>query len=471
MKVLWSGRAGRGLDPALESFNSSLPFDSRMYEQDIKGSLAHAAMLRGQGLIDEKDFEAISGGLNSILDDIKSGALEFSKSAEDIHSFIETELTERVGDAGKRLHTARSRNDQTALDLRLYLLERSREIKAALAELASAIMEKARLHKDTIMPGYTHLQRGQPLSFAQHILAYAFMLERDRQRLDDCDRRTAVSPLGSCALAGTTLPIDRFMTAKELGMRPCENSVDGVSDRDFAIEFCSCAALAMVHLSRLAEELILWSSLEFGFIEPDESCSTGSSIMPQKKNPDIAELARGKSGRVFGDLMALLTVMKGLPLAYDKDMQEDKEAVFDAADTALACLRALALMVSTMKVKTERMLEAAKRGFINATDCADYLAARGMPFRDAYKLTGELVRECAESGRSLDELSLEELKARSQLFEEDYYRAIDLRECMRKRSSYGGTSPASVEAQLEILSKSALFAGEDFQDAPEDSPL
>lgn len=446
---LWAGRFSKETDARVNDFNSSIRFDSRMAREDITGSVAHATMLGECGILAQSEAEAIVGGLKGILADLESGALRIDPAAEDIHTFMEAELTRRIGDAGKRLHTARSRNDQVALDLRLTLRGEIKEIKALTLALLQVLLEKAAANTRTVMPGYTHLQRAQPVTFAHHLLAYAQMLRRDWGRLSDCAQRMEECPLGSGALAGTTYPIDRARTAELLGFAaPAANSLDGVADRDFALELASALAILMTHLSRLSEEIILWCSWEFKFVELDDAFATGSSIMPQKKNPDVAELIRGKTGRVCGDLMALLTVMKGLPLAYNKDMQEDKEAIFDAVDTAKLCLSTMAPMLATMKVLPENMRRAASGGFINATDCADYLVRKGLPFRDAYKLTGSLVAVCIESGKTLETLELSEYRALSPLFGEDVYKAVALDTCLENRLSFGGPAPAPVEAQL-----------------------
>lgn len=450
MAKMWAGRFGEELNALADDFNSSLHFDCRMYAQDIRGSMAHAAMLCARGILTETDRDAILAGLESILDDLDSGALAFDPECEDIHMFVEQVLTARIGDAGKRLHTARSRNDQVAVDLRLYLRDQVQEIRRDIRALIEALLHQAEAHKSAILPGYTHLQRAQPVTFGHHLLAYCMMLLRDLDRLRDAAERMNVSPLGSCALAGTTYDTDRDMTARTLGFRePCRNSMDGVSDRDFCLEILSGLAILMMHLSRLSEEIVLWCSWEFRFVELSDAYSTGSSIMPQKKNPDMAELIRGKTGRVYGDLMALLTVMKGLPLAYNKDMQEDKEAIFDAVDTAKLCLRVAAPMVETMKVREDVMYAAAQKGFINATDLADYLVTKGLPFRTAYKLVGELVARCIREGTVLEDLPLEEYQKLSDAFGADLYDAIRLENCVARRISQGGTSPASVEAQLQ----------------------
>ncbi len=458
MAKMWAGVTAGLTDSLADELNSSIHFDKRLYEQDIKGSMAHAAMLAAQGIISEDECAGITEGLEGILKDLGSGALAFDMSCEDIHMFVEQVLTERIGEAGKKLHTARSRNDQVALDMRLYLRSESDEISALIRALADALTDKASEYKDSIMPGYTHLQRAQPVSFGHYLMAYVMMLLRDLERFGDAKKRINISPIGACALAGTSYNTDRRMEAEKLGFDGIAlNSMDAVSDRDFCLEFLSNTAILMMHLSRLSEELVLWSSWEFRFITLSDSFTTGSSIMPQKKNPDMAELIRGKTGRVYGDLMALLTTLKGLPLAYNKDMQEDKEAVFDAVDTAKLCLKVAAPMISGMKAETENMKKAAAQGFINATDLADYLVKKGMPFRSAYKVSGETVAFCMKKGITLEELSLGEYKGFSQLFEEDLYEDIDLYNCMQKRSSEGGTSAASVEKQIayakEVLSK------------------
>ncbi|MCQ2451829.1 MAG: argininosuccinate lyase [Oscillospiraceae bacterium] len=448
MAKLWEGSFHQQLDSVADDFNSSIRFDCRMAEQDIKGSMAHAAMLGARNIISKEDTESILTGLEGILADLQSGALAMDMTAEDIHSFVEGELTARIGAAGKRLHTARSRNDQVAVDVRLYLREKAEEIISLTAKLLEAVKDQALANAETIMPGYTHLQRGQPIVFGHQLMAYAMMLTRDIGRFQDAARRMNQSPLGSCALAGTTYPIDRHMTAEALGFdSPTRNSIDGVSDRDFAIELCSAAAVLMMHLSRFAEEIILWSSWEFRFVELSDAYTTGSSIMPQKKNSDMAELCRGKTGRVYGNLMALLTVMKGTPLAYNKDMQEDKEAVFDSVDTVIMCLKVFAPMVQTMKVKPENMLKAAAGGFIDATDLADYMTKKGIPFRDAYRMTGDLVALCIRKGCTLGELPLEEYQAVSPVLEKDLYEEISLNTCVRRRISFGGTAPDSVREQ------------------------
>ncbi len=453
MEKMWAGRFLKALDEKADDFNSSIRFDYRMYAQDIRGSIAHAKMLAQQDILSKADVELIVKTLQEIKADIDSGALKIDFKAEDIHMFVEAELTKRIGDAGKRLHTSRSRNDQVAVDVRLYLRDECQAVLALIKETAAAILEQAEQNAETIVPGYTHLQRAQPISFGHHLLAYAMMFKRDYGRLQDAISRMNEScPLGSCALAGTTYDIDRAFTAKELGFDgPCENSIDGVSDRDFCLEILSAFAILMSHLSRLCEELILWSSWEFKFIDLDDSYTTGSSIMPQKKNPDMAELIRGKTGRVYGDLTALLTTLKGLPLAYNKDMQEDKEAVFDALDTVKMCLEVLIPMLATMKVNPKNTYKAAQKGFINATDLADYLVKKGMPFRTAYKLVGGIVADCIEKDLVLDNYPLNEYKKHSELFDEDLYTAISLETCVQKRNSFGGASPTSVKAQTESL--------------------
>ena len=454
---LWGGRFSKETDSLANDFQSSIAFDQRLYREDIQGSVAHAEMLAAQGVISQEDKAAIQAGLAGILADIEAGKVEFSPANEDIHMNIEALLTQRIGGAGKRLHTARSRNDQVALDFRMYVRKEIGTVIGQLLELERVLCRRAREHRETVMPGYTHLQRAQPVSFAQHLMAYAAQFRRDVTRLEDCQKRLNECPLGSGALAGTTYPIDRFQTAAALGFdRPCGNSMDGVSDRDYALELLSNLSILMMHLSRFAEEIILWCSWEFKFIELDEAYSTGSSIMPQKKNPDMAELIRGKTGRVFGDLMGLLTVMKGLPLAYNKDMQEDKEPVFDALDTVTMCLPVFAGMADTMTVLPENMRKAAGRGFINATDCADYLTKRGMPFRDAYTAVGQLVAACAAQGKTLEQLSLEELQAVSPLFGEDVYEALKLENCMALRRSFGG--PAVEETTRQIQEIEAFVA-------------
>ena len=447
---LWGGRFSKETDTLANDFQSSIHFDQRLYREDIQGSLAHSEMLAAQGVISQADKEAIQKGLTEILADIEAGKVEFSPANEDIHMNVEALLTRRVGEAGKRLHTARSRNDQVALDFRMYVRKEIGTVIGRLLDLEKVLCAQARRHRNTVMPGYTHLQRAQPISFAQHLLAYAAQFSRDVTRLEDCRKRLNECPLGSGALAGTTYPIDRFQTAQALGFdRPCGNSLDGVSDRDYALELLSALSILMMHLSRFAEEVILWCSWEFKFIELDDAYSTGSSIMPQKKNPDVAELVRGKTGRVYGSLITLLTVMKGLPLAYNKDMQEDKEPVFDALDTVELCLPVFTGMIATMRVLPENMRAAAGRGFINATDCADYLTKKGMPFRDAYTATGRLVAACSAQGKTLEELTLAELREVSDLFGEDVYEALKLENCMALRQSFGGPAEAETTRQIQ----------------------
>lgn len=450
---MWAGRFQKALDKKADDFNSSIRFDCRMYEQDVRGSIAHATMLVKQGILPAEDLPKIIDGLTGILDDLHSGGLTFDWNAEDIHMFIEGELTKRIGDAGKRLHTARSRNDQVAVDIRLYLRDEAEEIVALIKALIKAVVDKAEENADVIAPSYTHLQRAQPISFGHQLMAYAMMLLRDIGRIEDAVvRMNAECPLGSCALAGTTYPTDRAFTAKELGFTGVsKNSIDGVSDRDFCVELMSAFALLMMHLSRFSEEVILWSSWEFKFIDLDDSYTTGSSIMPQKKNPDMAELVRGKTGRVYGNLMALLTTLKGLPLAYNKDMQEDKEAIFDSVDTVKMCLEVFAPMIATMKVNKDNTYKAAQKGFINATDLADYLTKKGMPFRAAYKIVGTIVAECIAKDCVLDAYPLTEYKKHSELFAEDLYREISLETCVEKRNSYGGASSGSVRKQIEFV--------------------
>lgn len=456
MAQLWKGRFKKELAKETNDFNSSISFDSRMFEEDIKGSMAHAAMLGAQGIIEKSESDKIIAGLQEILSDIKSGKLEIDMTAEDIHTYIEGELTARLGQTGKRLHTARSRNDQVALDIRLTLRKEIGEIKEKMRGLIGVICNKAEENKHTIMPGYTHLQRAQPITFAHHLMAYAAMLCRDLGRLEDTEKRMNSCPLGSGALAGTTYPLDREAVAAELGFDGITlNSLDGVSDRDFCIELASALSLIMVHLSRFSEEIIMWCSWEFKFVELDDAFSTGSSIMPQKKNPDIAELVRGKSGRVFGDLTTLLTVMKGIALAYNKDMQEDKEAIFDAVDTVKMCLTAFTPMIDTMTVLKDNMRAAAAKGFINATDCADYLVGKGLPFRDAYKATGELVALCIDKGLTLETLPLEEYRKVCDLFDDEVYTAISLEKCVADRKVAGGPSSESVDTQIAYAKKIA----------------
>ena len=452
MEKMWAGRFEKATDKVADDFNSSIHFDSKMYKQDIKGSLEHAKMLCKVGILSEEDLGLITEGLTSILEDINSGELDFDMNAEDIHMFIEAELTKRIGDAGKRLHTARSRNDQVALDLRLYMRDETFAVIDLLKQLTRVTLNLAKENKETIMPGYTHLQRAQPITFAHHLLAYCMMFLRDISRLIDAVLRMNYSPLGSCALAGTTYPTDRDMVAEALMFDGvCMNSIDGVSDRDYCIELEAAFATVMMHLSRFSEEIILWSSWEFKFVELDDAYTTGSSIMPQKKNPDMAELVRGKTGRVYGDLMATLTMLKGIPLAYNKDMQEDKEAIFDSVETVQKCLRVFIPMIETMKPIPENMYAASKKGFINATDLADYLTKRGLPFRTAYKIVGTVVGKCVKEGITLDEVPLEEYKSYSDIFAEDLYDEISLETCIRKRISKGSTGYDSVEEQIRYV--------------------
>jgi len=452
MAKMWAGRTDGATAAIADDFNSSIHFDNRMYRQDITGSMVHASMLAARKIITDSDAEQLREGLAQILEDLDSGALAIDPSCEDIHMFVEQVLTERIGDVGKKLHTARSRNDQVALDIRMYLRSEIDEIRALVTELVQAVTDKAEEYADAIMPGYTHLQRAQPITFGHHLMAYAMMLLRDLERLGDCRRRMNRSPIGCCALAGTTYDTDRRYEAKELGFDGiCLNSLDGVSDRDFCAELIFCISVLMMHLSRFSEEIILWTSWEFRFVELSDAYTTGSSIMPQKKNSDMAELVRGKTGRVYGDLMATLTMLKGLPLAYNKDMQEDKESVFDACDTVKMCLKVFSGMVATMKANRESMLLAAQKGFINATDLADYLVMKGVPFRSAYKISGGLVAKCIAENTVLEALPLETYKKECDLFEQDLYEAIDLKACVERRISEGGTSVASVLSQIEYV--------------------
>lgn len=452
MAKMWAGRTSGETSKIADDFNSSIRFDCKMYQQDIKGSIAHAMMLSKQSIISKEDADILTDALSVILDDLNNGTLEIDMQAEDIHMFVEQVLTNRVGDVGKKLHTARSRNDQVALDLRMYLRDECNEIVELTKSLIVALCEQAENNKATIMPGYTHLQRAQPVTFAHHMMAYAMMLIRDIDRLNDCKKRMNVSPIGCCALAGTTYETDRYFEAEQLGFDSIVlNSLDGVSDRDFCVEMLSSIATLMMHLSRFSEELILWSSWEFKFVQLSDSYTTGSSIMPQKKNPDMAELVRGKTARVYGDLMATLTMLKGLPLAYNKDMQEDKESIFDACDTVKMCLKVFAPMIETMTVLKDNMKKAAAEGFINATDLADYLVKKGMPFRSAYKISGSLVAYCIDNKTILEELPLEKYREYSELFDTDVYNDIDLTTCVNKRVSVGGTSVESVEMQLKFV--------------------
>ncbi len=449
---MWAGRFSKEVDEKVNDFNSSISFDARMYRHDIRGSMAHAQMLGEQGIIEKHESEKIIEGLKGILADLDSGALHFDPNAEDIHMFVEQVLTERLGDTGKRLHTARSRNDQVALDIKFYLKDECDEISKLTYELIETLIATAQEHYDTVMPGYTHLQRAQPVTFAHHIMAYAQMLTRDLGRLADTKKRMDRMPLGSCALAGTTYPLNRKRTAELLGFEDITyNSLDGVSDRDYCIELASAVSILMMHLSRFSEEIVMWCSWEFKFIELDDAYSTGSSIMPQKKNPDITELIRGKTGRVYGDLMTLLSMMKNLPLAYNKDMQEDKEAIFDAIDTVKLCLSTFIPMFRTMTVLKENMRKAAAKGFINATDCADYLVKKGMPFRDAYKITGTLVARCIELDTTLEDLDIKEYRKLTDVFDEDVYKAINLETCVMQRNVDGGPAPEAVARQIEQL--------------------
>ncbi len=454
MAKMWAGRTDGDVNKLADDFNSSIHFDFKMYRQDIKGSMAHASMLAAQKIITDAEADTLIAGLEGILSDLESGRLEFDMTSEDIHMFVEQELTARTGDVGKKLHTARSRNDQVALDIRMYLRDEVKEITELLRKLIATVTDKAEAYAETIMPGYTHLQRAQPITFGHHLMAYAMMLLRDIDRISDCKKRMNISPIGSCALAGTTYDTDRELEAEMLGFDGvCQNSLDGVSDRDFCLELLADFAILMMHLSRFSEEIILWSSWEFKFVELSDSFTTGSSIMPQKKNPDMAELVRGKTGRVYGDLMALLTTLKGLPLAYNKDMQEDKESIFDACETVRMCLAVFEGMIASMKPIPENMKKAAQKGFINATDLADYLVKKGLPFRSAYKISGQLVALCIENGTVLEELSLDTYKQYSELFDLELYREIDLVTCVEKRISQGGTSFASVREQIAFVRK------------------
>lgn len=446
---MWEGRFSKKLDKRVNDFNSSISFDCRMYREDISGSIAHATMLGKCGIIEQAEADLICKALKEILNDIENGKLSFDPEAEDIHMFVESVLTERIGETGKRLHTSRSRNDQVALDIRMYLKNETEEIKKYILNLEEIICKIAAENTETVMPGYTHLQRAQPVTLGHYLMAYAQMFSRDIERLSQTYERTDTMPLGSCALAATTYPIDRFFVANELGFHAItENSIDGVSDRDFVIELAGCLSLIMMHLSRFSEEIILWCSSEYGFADLDDAYSTGSSIMPQKKNPDIAELVRGKTGRVYGDLFTLLTVMKGLPLAYNKDMQEDKEAIFDAIDNVKICLELFSSMLDTITFKKEKMRNAASTGFINATDCADYLVKKGMPFRSAYKIIGQIVAYCIENNKTLENLTIEEYKSFSDTFDTDVYKYIDLNTCVNERKVYGGPAPESVKRQI-----------------------
>lgn len=457
MAKMWQGRFSKELDEKVNDFNSSISFDSRMYKEDISGSIIHVTMLGKKGIISEEDSRLIAKELSAIYEEIESGKLAFDPTAEDIHMFIESVLTERLGEVGKRLHTARSRNDQVALDLRMYLRGQIDVIVGLIKSLIKVLVKKAEENLDTVMPGYTHLQRAQPITFAHHLMAYVEMFKRDMVRMFNCFSLMNECPLGSGALATTTYPIDREFTAKHLGFdNPMYNSLDGVSDRDYVIELANAIAICMMHLSRLSEEVVLWSSWEFKFIELDDAYATGSSIMPQKKNPDICELIRGKTGRVQGNLTTLLTMMKGLPLAYNKDMQEDKEAIFDSVDTIKLCLSTIAPMLDTMTVNKENMRKAGQKGFINATDCADYLVKKGLAFRDAYKIVGTLVGICVEKGTTLDKLDIAEYKKICEVFEEDVYEAIDLATCVKGRNVTGGPAPEAVAKHIELIKNTVL---------------
>lgn len=454
MAKLWGGRFQKSTDKKVDDFNSSIRFDKRMYKQDIKGSIAHAKMLGKQGIIPQADSDAIVDELKNILTDIENGKVEFLIDAEDIHMNIEKLLTDRIGDAGKRLHTGRSRNDQVALDIRMYLMDETAQIKEMLIHTLSVLTSLAKEHTETIMPGYTHLQKAQPITFAHHLMAYFDMFKRDYQRLEDCRKRTNIMPLGSGALAGTTYPLDREFVARELGFDDVTmNSLDGVSDRDFVIELASCLSMIMMHLSRFCEELILWSSHEFAFVEMDDAFSTGSSIMPQKKNPDVAELIRGKTGRVYGHLMGLLTTMKGIPLAYNKDMQEDKEPIFDSIDTVKLCLPVFCDMLATMTVKKDNMLQGSKGGFTNATDVADYLVKKGLPFREAHSVVGQMVYYAVMNNKNLDEFTPEEFAKFSDIIGDDIYDAISMETCVNDRKIIGGPAKATVENAIAKAEK------------------
>ncbi len=460
---LWGGRFQKETDKAVDAFNSSISFDARLYRHDILGSIAHVKMLGKCGIISMEEAGTIAAALNGILKDIEEGLVELDVEAEDIHMNIEKILISRIGESGKKLHTGRSRNDQVALDMRMYLKDEIVYIKKLLGELMEALLALAEKHLDTLLPGYTHLQRAQPVTLAHHLMAYFQMFRRDMERLDGCYKRTNVMPLGSGALAATTYPLDREMVARELGFESIsENSLDAVSDRDFVIELAFCISMVMMHLSRFCEELVLWSSHEFSFVEMDDSFSTGSSIMPQKKNPDVAELVRGKSGRAYGNLFTLLTVMKALPLAYNKDMQEDKEAVFDSIDTVKACLSVFTGMLKTLKIKGDNMYKAAREGFLNATDAADYLVKKGIPFRTAHHIIGKMVNYCIEKGKSIDDLALDELKSFSQVMEADIYEAVSLNKCVSERKLPGG--PAREAVLASIKNGRDFLDGSGFQD-------
>lgn len=450
MDKLWGGRFSKSTDSQTDHFHSSISFDRRMYRQDIIGSIAHVKMLGKQNIIPIEDSQIIHKTLLEILEDIENGKVEFEEKAEDIHMNIEKILIDRIGDVGKKLHTGRSRNDQVALDIRMYLKDEIQNIKSYILDLQSVLLDISNHNIDTIMPGYTHLQKAQPVTLAHHLLAYFEMFKRDFDRLCDCYRRTDVMPLGSGALATTTYNLDRQSVADELGFASITlNSMDAVSDRDFCIELASDLSILMMHLSRFCEEIVMWSSNEFGFIELDDSYSTGSSIMPQKKNPDMAELIRGKTGRIYGNLIALLTVMKAIPLAYNKDMQEDKESIFDSIDTVKMCIPVFTSMIKTMTVNRENMLEAAKGGFTNATDAADYLVKNGIPFRDAHSIVGKLVAYCIEKNKSLEELSIEEFKSISDVFDKNIYNAIEIQKCVNARNIIGGPSKEYIQKLIE----------------------
>jgi len=449
---LWSGRFQKDTSALMDDFNSSIAVDSRMYKQDIRGSIAHAKMLAKCGIISVEEGAKICDGLAGILEDLQAGTIALSVDAEDVHMNVETLLIQRIGEAGKRLHTARSRNDQVALDVRMYLRDAAEEVLALLQDLQAVLLETAECHVETVLPGYTHMQRAQPISFAHHLLAYYEMFARDKERIGEAGKRINVMPLGAGALAGTTYPIDRDFVASELGFdQVCRNSIDAVSDRDFLLEFAFDLSLVMMHLSRFSEEIILWSTTEFGFITLDDAYSTGSSIMPQKKNPDAAELVRGKTGRVFGDLIGLLTMMKGLPLAYNKDMQEDKELVFDSLDTVQMCLRVFTDMTRTMKVNTGAMFRATQDGFLNATDLADYLVTKGESFRNAHEIAGRIVLACEEQGKRIGDLTLEAFQEYSALIREDVHEAISIESCVARRKTYGGTAFEEVRKQIGLL--------------------
>ncbi len=452
MAKMWAGRTAGNTDQIADDFNSSIHFDSRLYREDITGSMAHASMLKKQNIIPAAAADHIIAGLSEILADLESGELEIDETCEDIHMFVEQVLTERIGEEGKMLHTARSRNDQVALDMRMYMRKKVNEIITLVRGLTEVLADSAEKYKDVILPGYTHLQRAQPVYFGHHLLAYAMMLIRDTSRLQDALKRMDESPIGACALAGTTYDTDRVYEAELLGFGGvCANSLDAVSDRDFCLETLSALSILMMHLSRFSEEIILWSSWEFRFVELSDAYTTGSSIMPQKKNSDMAELVRGKTGRVYGDLMGLLTVMKGIPLAYNKDMQEDKEPVFDAIDTVIMCLKVFTPMIATMNVHPENMMKAAQGGFINATDLADYMVTKGLPFRSAYKISGQIVAECIKTGQVLETLPLAAYKKYWDQLEDDLYEAIDLKNAADRRNSLGGTSRESIAKQIELI--------------------